>query len=198
VREEERSRVALGARLAAISLAGAALSACVTVKLDPFSGGEHSSGGQRYAHGPLKTYSVAGKTYHPQVYRHYDKKGLASWYGYPAGTRQTASGEWFDGSRLTAAHKTLPLPCIVEVTNLDNGRKIKVRVNDRGPFVDGRIIDLTRAGAEKLGFIREGTARVRVKLLGPASQADSGGILMAQVDTSPKPATMADDEGMLF
>jgi len=128
----------------------------------------------------LRPYVVNGQRYAPEAYRRYDASGVASWYSYPSHTRKTATGEWYDPSRMTAAHKTLPLPCEVEVTNLENGRKVRVRVNDRGPYADGRIIDLSRAAAEKLGFTRAGTTHVRVKLLGPAPVADSGEILLAE------------------
>ena len=109
-----------------------------------------SSGGgaEHYRAANLRPYEVGGHRYAPEAYRKYDAKGVASWYSYPSRTRRTANGEWYDPGQLTAAHKTLPLPCLVEVTNLENGRKVRVRVNDRGPFADGRIIDLSRAAAE--------------------------------------------------
>ena len=98
----------------------------------------------------------------------YEAVGVASWYGAQFHNRRTADGELFDMDVPSAAHKTLPLPCIVEVTNLENGRKLQVRVNDRGPFVDGRVIDLSREAARQLGFYAKGTARVRVRYIGPA------------------------------
>ena len=85
----------------------------------------------------------------------------------------SADGEMMDPGALTAAHKTLPLPSIVEVTNLETGKSIQVRVNDRGPFVAGRIIDLSRAAAEKLGVFGHGTAKVRVRYVGPAGPKDA-------------------------
>ena len=142
-----------------------------------------------YRTGALKPYEVGGQRYEPRIYSRFEEKGLASWYSYPAGTRRTASGEWFDARELTAAHKTLPLPCMVEVTDLENGRSIKVRVNDRGPFVRGRIIDLSRAAADRLGFSGRGVAEVRVKFLGPAPIAEAGGNRLAMVD----PSVSADD-----
>ena len=132
----------------------------------------------------LRPYDVGGKHYAPKIVSHYEVEGLASWYAYPAGSRRTASGEWFDGRLMTAAHKTLPLPCLAEVTNLENGRKIRVRVNDRGPFVQSRIIDLSPAAADRLGFKAQGVARVRVKFLGPATTADTGEVLLAKADDS--------------
>lgn len=115
----------------------------------------------------MRPYQVAGKWYTPKVDPDYDEKGIASWYGDQFHNRNTANGEVFDMDLITAAHKTLPLPSIVEVTDLDTGRKIRVRVNDRGPFVDGRIIDLSKGAAKKLGTYQKGVARVRVRYIGP-------------------------------
>jgi rare lipoprotein A (peptidoglycan hydrolase) len=160
-------------RLAAIGLAGAGLSACAS--------GHHEVASYRPAN--LRSYEVGGKRYTPKVDKHYDEKGLASWYNYPGQKRRpTASGEAFNAGAMAAAHKTLPLPCMVEVTNLENGKKIKVRVNDRGPYVSGRIIDLTPAAADKLGFRGKGVAKVRVKFIGPAKVADTGEVMVAEVD----------------
>ena len=121
--------------------------------------------------GTEKPYVIKGIWYYPKADRDYDVKGLGSWYGEQFHNRRTANGEIFDMDMPSAAHKTLPLPSIVEVTNLDNGRKIKVRVNDRGPFVGDRIIDLSKAAAEQLGYGRAGIANVRVRYIGPAGKA---------------------------
>ena len=94
--------------------------------------------------------------------------GLASWYGHPYPGRPSSSGEIYDMDQLTAAHRTLPFGSIVEVKNLDNGRTVTVRINDRGPFAEGRIIDLSRAAARQIGLIGPGTALVRIQLLGYA------------------------------
>jgi rare lipoprotein A len=120
--------------------------------------------------GTMRPYEVGGRWYYPAEQPHYNEVGLASWYGYGDGygCRATANGEQMDPEALTAAHKTLPLPSMVEVTNLENGRKARVRVNDRGPFVAGRIIDLSPGAAQKLGIYGKGSARVRVKYIGPA------------------------------
>ena len=99
-----------------------------------------------------------------------DEVGVASWYGDRYQGRATASGERFDMGRATAAHPTLPLISLVEVTNLENGRTVRVRVNDRSPRHAGRVIDLSRAAAEQLGFVRQGLARVRLRYLGPAGR----------------------------
>ncbi|MFO8032149.1 MAG: septal ring lytic transglycosylase RlpA family protein [Desulfohalobiaceae bacterium] len=115
-------------------------------------------------------YVVQGKRYHPMSIKQsksYREKGLASWYGAETrrqrGGHMTANGEAFNPNQLTAAHKHLPLPCFVRVTNLENNRSIIVRVNDRGPFVQGRIIDLSAGAAKKLGFYDQGVAQVLVE-----------------------------------
>jgi rare lipoprotein A len=117
-----------------------------------------------------KPYQVDGVWYYPKVDMDYDETGIASWYGPGFHGEYTANGEIYDQNALTAAHKTLPLPSMIRVTNLDNGRSIVVRVNDRGPFVNGRIIDLTRRDAQLLDFINQGTAKVRVQILKDESQ----------------------------
>ncbi len=96
---------------------------------------------------------------------HVLERGVASWYGQPFHGRRTASGERYDMHELTAAHKTLPFGTVVEVHNLDNGRSVRVRINDRGPFVRGRIIDLSRAAARELDMVGPGTARVELLLV---------------------------------
>lgn len=111
-------------------------------------------------------YKVRGVTYTPSADPGYDMVGYASWYGKESGN-QTANGERFQVKAITAAHKTLPLPSYVEVTSLDTGRTILVRVNDRGPFVAGRIIDLSRNAGALLGIRATGTAAVRVRVVDP-------------------------------
>ena len=110
-------------------------------------------------------YQVKGVWYYPRVDYGYDETGTASWYGPGFDGRPTSDGEIYDMNGLTAAHKTLPLPSVVQVTNLQNGRALQLRVNDRGPFVDGRLIDLSRRAAQLLGFESVGTAPVRVRVL---------------------------------
>lgn len=114
-------------------------------------------------------YQVNGVWYTPKEDPNYDETGIASWYGAEFHGKPTANGEIFDMNELTAAHKTLPMPIFARVTNLENGRSIIVRVNDRGPFANSRIIDLSRRSAQLLGFEAQGTARVRVQYVGPAS-----------------------------
>ena len=118
-----------------------------------------------------RPYAVNGRWYRPRFDPTYEAVGIASWYGVPFHGRRTANGEIFDRNRLTAAHPTLPLPSLVEVTNLETGRSLVVRVNDRGPFVDGRLIDLSEAAARELGFREKGLARVRVRFLRLADDA---------------------------
>lgn len=113
-------------------------------------------------------YSLAGQTVRPAGGQTYDEIGLASWYGPDFHGKPTANGETFDQNALTAAHPSLPLPSLVHVTNMENGREVVVRVNDRGPFVEGRMIDLSLSAASQLGFAVAGEARVRVRYLGPA------------------------------
>lgn len=124
-------------------------------------------------------YEVAGVWYYPKADPDYDETGIASWYGEPFHGRDTANGETYDMNAITAAHKTLPMPSYVRVTNLENGRALTVRVNDRGPFVHGRVIDLSRRGAQLLGFERSGTARVRVQAVG----GPGGETVVARVET---------------
>jgi len=115
-------------------------------------------------------YEINGELYEPRVDYAYSESGIASWYGDDFHGKATANGEFFDMNLLTAAHRTLPLPSIVRVTNLENGRALVVRVNDRGPFSRGRIIDLSRRAAELLQFKTNGTALVRVDILPRESQ----------------------------
>jgi rare lipoprotein A len=141
-------------------------------------------------HGTDKPYEIGGRWYYPHAEPSYDEVGLASWYG--AGEHNnhtTADGEVFDPYGFSAAHKTLPLPSIVEVTNLANGRTLRVRLNDRGPFVDGRLIDLSRGAAEKLGFDRQGVARVRVRYIGSAPSLAADGLMQARL--TPRHAVIA-------
>ena len=115
-------------------------------------------------------YKVGGTTYTPEDPASYDIVGYAGWYGEELSGEATANGERFVPSAITAAHRTLPLPSYVEVTALDSGRTILVRVNDRGPFANSRIIDLSRGAAEQLGIIGDGAAPVRVRRVSPPDQ----------------------------
>jgi rare lipoprotein A len=117
-----------------------------------------------------KPYQIRGVWYHPHVNYGYRETGIASWYGAKFHNRQTANGQIFDMNSISAAHRTLPLPSVVQVTNLSNGRSLKILVNDRGPFAHGRIIDLSRRAAQLLGFERAGTARVLVEIVADESR----------------------------
>ena len=120
-------------------------------------------GGGNYMVG--KPYKIAGKTYYPSE-QAYSAVGMASWYGSDFHGRRTANGEVFDRTSISAAHPTMPLPSYARVTNLKNDRSIIVRVNDRGPFgFEDRIVDLSRAAAERLGIVRAGLGRVRLEVL---------------------------------
>lgn len=159
--------------LAVLLVAGVSLAACATAPTlsnrlpgKVAHGGAPSGEGGRYKLGA--PYQVGGIWYVPREDPNYDQVGTASWYGDAFQARPTANGETFDMNRVSAAHATLPMPSMVEVTNLDNGKKLKVRVNDRGPFVGGRVIDLSLEAARQLGFDRQGLANVRVRYVGPA------------------------------
>jgi len=113
-------------------------------------------------------YRVDGHTYHVLDHPHgYEAEGIASWYGSDFQGKRTSSGEPYDMYLMTAAHRTLPIPTYIEVTNLENGRTVVVRVNDRGPFHSERIVDLSYVAARKLGIVGPGTARVRIRALEP-------------------------------
>lgn len=128
-----------------------------------------------------RPYSVFRKTYYPlPSARGYRERGVASWYGRKFNGKRTSNGETYDMYAMTAAHKTLPLPCYVRVRNLRNGRSVVVRVNDRGPFLENRLIDLSYAAASKLGIVATGTGLVEVDGIDPKTPA-----LTAVADTRP-------------
>ena len=116
-------------------------------------------------------YQIGGVWYYPKVDYGYNESGIASWYGPGFHGKLTANGGIYDQNALTAAHKTLPMPSLVRVTNLENGRSLRLTVNDRGPYVNGRIIDLSRRAAQLLGLHRRGTAKVRVQIMAAESRA---------------------------
>ncbi len=135
-------------------------------------------------------YQIKGVWYYPRVDYAYDESGVASWYGPNFHGKQTANGEIFDQNTVSAAHRTLPMPSVVRVTNLGNGRALVVRVNDRGPFAHGRIIDLSKRAAQLLGFERQGVARVRVQILPDESRAAAE---IASTGGEPRPVLAAID-----
>jgi rare lipoprotein A len=111
------------------------------------------------------SYEVSGASYFPQNYEPFEEVGIASWYGIDFHGKYTANGEIYDSAAMTAAHPTLPLPSMVRVTNLRNGRTAIVRVNDRGPFSKERIIDVSEKAADELQFKSQGTTKVYIQLL---------------------------------
>ncbi len=148
-------------------IAPLALCALVSACASRPSGG--SAAGGVYKVG--QPYQINDRWYYPREDYSYDETGIASWYGADFHEHKTANGEIYNKDELTAAHKTLPLPCLARVTNLDNGKSIVVRVNDRGPFSGSRIIDLSQRSAQLLGFEDQGTAKVRVQVLADESKA---------------------------
>jgi rare lipoprotein A len=166
------------ARVGAAALVALALSNCGRSNVDPKYGVAASrrvvepgdpvpKGGGAYRVG--KPYQVAGRTYVPEENSNYEAEGIASWYGDTFHGRLTANGEVFDMNSVSAAHPTLPIPSYVRVTNLKNNRSLIVRVNDRGPYHENRVIDVSVRAAKLLGFHQYGVTRVRVEYVGRAS-----------------------------
>lgn len=191
------------ARRVLLVFAAVGLAACSTMNLPdaPKSvGGEAPS--PHYKIGA--PYKIDGRWYVPKVDPHYDEVGVASWYGDAFHNKLTANGEIFDKRRISAAHKTLPLPTLAEVENLENGRKIVVRVNDRGPFVDDRVIDLSHAAADELGFTAKGLAKVRVRYAGETNvtalaalpgDKEAGSVKLAAKREAAAPVLASADDG---
>jgi rare lipoprotein A len=115
-------------------------------------------------------YQIKNVWYYPKEDYEYDETGIGSWYGAKFHGRKTANGEIYDMNGISAAHRTLPMPSFVRVTNLGNGRTMNIRINDRGPYAHGRILDLSRRAAQLLGFEKQGTARIRVRILASESR----------------------------
>jgi rare lipoprotein A len=182
--------------LVAVSLGALALTACAAPKPKlshrlPEAGASQGGRAPTGAGGTYKVgkpYQVGGVWYVPREDPGYNKVGTASWYGSQFHAKATANGETFDMNAMTAAHTTLPLPSLVEVTNLENGRKVVVRVNDRGPFVGDRIIDLSRAAARELGYESKGLAKVRVRYVGRAPLGGGGDLGVRTARAEPAPA----------
>jgi rare lipoprotein A len=185
---------------AALTGAGLTLAACASTPspapvTGPIAGpvvgrgteGQPSSRYSGYKVG--QPYQVRGVWYYPKEQPDYDEIGMASWYGEAFHNHYTADGEVFDMTLPSAAHTTLPLPSLVEVTNLSNGRTLLVRVNDRGPFVDGRVIDLSKEAAAELGFVTAGITRVRVRYVGRAPDPSGMSARTELASTTPKPST---------
>lgn len=149
------------------------LAACSEIQLGTHLAKRYGGGADTRSQGLFKVgkpYEVQGRWYYPTETYSLEETGIASWYGAEFHGRRTANGEVFDKNELTGAHRTLQLPSLVRVTNLENGRSVVLRVNDRGPFSRGRVLDVTEAAAHALGFRGQGTARVKLQVLGEESR----------------------------
>lgn len=140
-------------------------------------------------------YQINGIWYYPSENDKYDSTGIASWYGPQFHGKRTANGEIFDENQLTAAHPTLPMPVLARVTNLENGKSLIVRINDRGPFAAGREIDMSKKAADMLGFMQKGTAKVRVQYIGraPLEGGIGDGRAVAETFVAPPVVTPNDE-----
>ena len=199
-----RMRQRTGARVATLVLSAAMLSGCAEMNLfghyakKATSEPPPASAGAAPTYKVGKPYQIKGVWYYPQEDYDYDETGIASWYGPDFHGKLTANGEVFDQNAVSAAHKTLPMPSVVRVTNLENGRALVVRVNDRGPFAHGRVIDMSRRAAQLLGFEGQGTAKVRVEVMAEESRvlagklAPSGGPGEPQVVAAPRGSVTAE------
>lgn len=171
-----------------------ALAACSTTPTKTTTpAGPAKQGGGYYKVG--NPYQINGIWYYPAENEKYDSVGIASWYGPGFHGKKTANGETFDENQISAAHPTLPMPVIARVTNLENGKSIVLRINDRGPFAAGREIDLSKKAAEVLGFKQKGTAKVRVQYIGraPLEGGIGDGIGVAETFVAPPVETPAEE-----
>lgn len=180
--------------LGAMALAACAETEFLVHTAKQVRGDTISTGDGRYKVG--SPYQIRGVWYYPAEDYEYSETGIASWYGPNFHGKKTANGETYNQNDMTAAHRTLPLPSAVRVTNLENGRSIVLRINDRGPFARGRIIDVSRRGAQLLGFERNGVAKVRVDVLPDESRqlkvaAINGSSKQVQVAASPREAVVS-------
>lgn len=179
-------RFAFPLRAALVGVCVAALAGCAVNKGREGAAGVYKVG---------TPYQIAGVWYYPKEDPFYDETGIASWYGSDFHGKSTANGENYDMDALTAAHRTLPMPTVVRVTNLENGRSLRLRVNDRGPYARGRILDVSRRAATLLGFNQKGTARVRVQYEGRAevgaSPPQSDGEIVASRPSDLKAAPLS-------
>jgi rare lipoprotein A len=179
-------RFAFPLRAASLCISIAMLAGCAVNK-----GREGGAGAYKVG----TPYQIAGVWYYPKEDPFYDETGVASWYGTDFHGKATANGERYDMDALTGAHRTLPMPTVVRVTNLENGRSLRLRVNDRGPYARGRILDVSRRAATLLGFNAKGTARVRVQYEGRAevgaSPPQSDGEIVASRPSDLKSAPLS-------
>ncbi len=164
---------------------------CLTVAACGATKGPYETSAPNPIHKVGNPYKIAGKTYYPAIDPHYDRVGLASWYGSQFHGRKTANGDVFNMNDLTAAHTTLPMPSHVRVTNVENGRWLILMVNDRGPFVGDRIIDVSRRAAQLLGFEKKGVTQVRVQAVnGPRGELPKQ-IIARKKQITPNPPIIA-------
>ncbi len=185
-------RYAPVSRLAMLAALALGLSACAETNLAMHAAKSVTADSpERGVYKVGKPYQIRGVWYYPAEDWEYDETGIASWYGPDFHGKATANGDVFDQNDITAAHRTLPMPSIVRVTNLENGRSLVVRVNDRGPFAHGRIIDLSRRSAQLLGFEAKGTAKVRVQVLPEESRALANRMMNNSPEQSQMPAASA-------
>ncbi len=176
-----------------------AMSACAETEFLVHTAKQLRGGDAQQSEGRYKVgapYQIKGTWYYPAEDFEYSETGIASWYGPNFHGKKTANGEDYNQNDLTAAHRTLPMPSAVRVTNLENGRSLVLRINDRGPFARGRIIDVSRRGAQLLGFEKNGVAKVRVDVLPDESRqlklaAIIGSGQQVQVAASPREAVVA-------
>ncbi len=174
---------------AAVSLAGCAESTLFAHTAKSVGKSVPSDGSVGGAYKVGNPYQIEGVWYTPKEDYGYREEGMASWYGPDFHGKRTANGELYDMHALTAAHRTLPMPCLVRVTNLENRRSAILRINDRGPFAKDRILDVSKRAADALGFIGQGTARVRVEILAEESIAMKERLLRGDSDFAVAPQT---------
>jgi rare lipoprotein A len=175
------------------------ISGCSTRGVRYYGGGSSSynnyspQNSQNYTKATMRPYTVRGITYYPTIVSVGDEySGRASWYGPDFDGKQTSSGETYNMYEMTAAHKTLPMNTIVQVTNQENGKSIVVRINDRGPFVESRIIDLSKEAATRLNIVGRGTAMVSLKVLGFGQNASRVIPNQHELDKGPKHQVLSD------
>src|SRR5689334_11453747 len=183
--------------LSSVALAGLLLGGCAETTKPAVTARPAPPAKPKVTYKVGNPYQIDGVWYYPTVDYNYDETGVASWYGPDFDGKDTALGETYDMNDLTAAHRTLPMPSMVRVTNLENGRVLALRVNDRGPYAKGRILDVSRRGARLLGFDANGTARVRVQIMAEesrlmAAQAQAGQpVALMPGETKPQAAPTA-------
>lgn len=189
--KHQMQKLGLAFRFVLVGLLAFTLTACAETELVLHAAKQFGSKKPLPIYKVGNPYQIDGAWYRPAIDYTYVETGIASWYGADFHNRPTANGETYNMNLVTAAHRTLPMPSMVQVTNLENGRSLKVRVNDRGPFARGRIIDMSKRGAELLGFKQQGTAKVRVKILAEESRRLAGLPVDGAASLESKPVALA-------